>query len=84
MELAIGRCQVFDGANLVAIQLHGQHQARADRLAIEQHGAGTAHPVLTTDVGAGQPEVVAQEIAQQVPRLDPPLDAAAVDLAHDR
>ena len=42
----------------------------AHRLAVEQHGAGAAHAVLAADVGAGQAELVAQEVAEQEARLD--------------
>ena len=62
-----------------AVGLDGEQDARAHRLAVEQHGAGAAHPVLAADVGAGEAEVVAQEVREQQARLDLALVGAAVD-----
>src|SRR6266498_4041232 len=39
-----------------------QHQAGADRLAVEQHGAGAAHALAASVLGAGEREAVAQEV----------------------
>src|SRR5438094_2860725 len=64
------RREALDGRQLSAVRLHRQHQAGAHRLAVEQHGAGAAHAVLAADVGAGEPQVLAQEVAQEEPRLD--------------
>ena len=47
--------------------------------AIEQDRAGAAHAVLAADMGAGQPQFVAQEIAEQQPRFDTALIGGAVD-----
>jgi hypothetical protein len=66
----IHRPQPFDGLNLVAVRLHGKHQAGADCLSIEDDGARATHAVLATDVRAGQAKFVTQEIAQQQTRLD--------------
>ncbi len=71
--------QSLDGENLVAIGLHGEHQAGADRLSVEQDGARAAHAVLAADVRAGQTQLVAQEVAQQQARLDGPFILGAVD-----
>ena len=49
--------QPLHGRDLGAIDLHGEDQARPDRGTVEQHGAGTAHPVLAAEVGAGQAAV---------------------------
>ena len=49
--------------------LHGQHQARTHRLAVDQHGAGAADTVLAADVGAGQFEIVAQKVDQRAAHL---------------
>jgi hypothetical protein len=49
----------------VAVGLDGQHQAGAHGLAVEQDGAGTAHAVLAADVGAGEIEVVAEEVGRR-------------------
>ena len=36
-------------------------------MAVEQDGAGAADAVLAADMGAGEPQLVAQEIAQEHP-----------------
>ena len=56
--------QRLDGGDRVAVRLDGEQDAGADRLAVEQDGAGAAHPVLAADVGAGQRQLVAQEVAR--------------------
>ena len=62
--------QALDRAQLAAVHLHGEHQARAHRDAVELDRARAADPVLAADVRAGQAELVAQEVAQQEARLD--------------
>ncbi len=42
----------------------------ADGLAVEQHRAGAADAVLATDVGAREPEVLAEEVGEGAARLD--------------
>ena len=66
--------------DLAAVGLHREHQAGAHRRAVDDHGAGAAHAVLAADMGAGQPQIVAQAIRQRQPRLDLDLDLLAVDL----
>ena len=39
--------------------------------------------MLAADMGAGEAELVAQEVAQEEPRLDLPLPASAVDRRGD-
>ena len=80
----VRRAQPFDGHNLVAVGLHGEHQAGTDRLAVEQDGTGPAHAMLAADVGAGQSQIVAQKVAQQQPWLHGPLIFRAVDGDCDR
>ncbi len=69
IELAAVAREALDGREFVAVGLHRQHQAGADRDTIEQNGAGAADAMLAADMGAGQPQFVAQEIAQQHPRV---------------
>jgi hypothetical protein len=64
------RAQRFDRQDVVSVRLHGEHQAGADRLSIEQDRARAAYAMLTADVCAGQAKLVAQEIAQQQAWLD--------------
>src|SRR5207244_4000494 len=78
MERAVGH-QTLDRRELGAVGLHGQHQAGARGLAVDENRAGAADAVLAAHVGAGEPEVFAQEIHQQLARWAPALARAAVD-----
>ena len=60
----------FDGQDLVAVRLHGEHQARARRAAIEQDRAGAADAVLAAEMRAGEAELMAQEIGERHAHLD--------------
>lgn len=72
MKVAAGR-EPLDGPDFVAVGLDREHQARADRFAVEQHGAGATDAVLAPHVGAGKVQFMAQEVGEQEPGLDPPL-----------
>lgn len=76
--------QPLDRCDSVAIRLHGQHQARADGIVVEEHGTGAADPVFTSDVGSGQPEILAEEVAQEQAGFDEALARRAVDGHRDR
>ena len=71
--------QPFDGADLLAIGLHGEHQAGAHRLAVDDDRAGAADAVLAADMGAGLPAILADGVSQCAPRLDADRVVAAVD-----
>src|SRR5881296_1957404 len=79
-----GGREALDGGDRVTVRLHREHQARPHRLAVEQHGAGAAHPVLAPDVRAGEPELVTQEVGEEQPRLDGTLLPHAVHGHGDR
>jgi len=79
MQLARLGGEPLDRGELAAVKLHRKEQAGAHRVTIEQHGAGAADAVLAADVGTGEPELVAQEVAQQQARLDAALVQPAVD-----
>ena len=79
MQLVGRRCDALDGEKVVAIRLHREHQARARRAPVEQDGAGAADPVLAAEMGAGEPELVAQEVRERVANLDFFLVPLAVD-----
>src|SRR5262249_29184626 len=49
--------QSLHGADRFPVGLHGEHQARADRLALDEYRAGAAHAVLAPDMGAGLPAI---------------------------
>src|SRR5262249_1319165 len=74
-----GRAEAFDGADRLAVRLHGEHQGGAHRLAVEDHRAGAADAVLAADMGAGLPAVVADRIDQGLARLDLDRVVAAID-----
>jgi len=71
--------ETLDGHHLGAFGLHREQQARAHGCAVDQHGAGAAHAVLAADMGAGEPQMMAQAIGQRQSRLDFDLDRLAVD-----
>ena len=64
-------------------RLHGEHQAGAHRLVVDDHGAGAAHAVLAADMGAGLPAIVADGVDQRFARLDADRVIAAVDVERD-
>ena len=55
--------------DLAAGGLDRQHQARAHRPAVDDDRARAADAVLAADVGAGEVEVIAQEVGQRLARL---------------
>ena len=79
--LAVG--EPFDGADLPAVGLDREHQAGADRLAVEDDRAGAADAVLAADMRAGLAAVVADRVDQRLARLDADRVRAAVDRQRD-
>src|SRR5439155_18559890 len=71
--------QRLDGRDLVRLGLHGQQQAGANRTSVEQDGAAPADPVLAADMGACEPELVTQVVAEQPPRRGGRRPLLAVD-----
>src|SRR2546430_2518368 len=69
--------EALHGLDLVAVRLDGEHEAGADRLAVQQDGAGAAHPVLASNVRSGEAQLVAQEVGEEQPRLHRALVAHA-------
>ena len=72
--------QPLDRPDLRAVGLDGEHHAALHRLAVEMNGARAAVPGVAADMGAGQPEVVADEVHEQAPRRHLHLDLLAVHL----
>ena len=70
----------LDGRKFLSVGLHRQHQAGTDRRTIHENRARTANAVFAADVGAGEQQFVAQEIAQQHPGFDAAAMGRAVDL----
>ena len=69
----------FDGYDLGALGLHGEHEAGAHRRAIDDNRAGAAHAVLAADMGASEPQMMAQAIGQCQPGLDLDFDLSTID-----
>src|SRR5438093_6891241 len=69
VEFAVGG-EPLHGLDLGAVGLDGEHEAGADALAVHEHRAGAAHAVLASDVGADQPEVLAQELDEGAAGFD--------------
>ena len=70
MQGSVIRRKAFDRRHVMAFGLDRQHQARPDRLSVEQDCAAAAHAVLASDVSSGEAEVMAQVIRQQPARID--------------
>src|SRR5262249_16470485 len=66
---AVGR-EALDGHDLGTARLNREHQARANRFAVEQHRARAADAMLATDVGTRQVEVLADEVDQCLAGFD--------------
>ena len=63
VQLVAG-AEALDRDDLVAVRLRREHEARADELAVEQHGAGAALALLARVLRARQPEPLAQRVEQ--------------------
>ena len=79
--VAVGKA--FDGADLLALRLHREHQTGAHRIAVHQHRAGTADAVLAADMRAGLTAILADGIGQRAARLDAHGVRPAVDVQRD-
>src|SRR3954471_24431928 len=78
--------EAFDRGDLVALGGRRQHRARLRRLAVPQPHARPAVGGVVAPMRPGQPELVAQEVDEQQPRLDVAGVLLAVDgdrYAHD-
>ena len=74
----------FDGLDRAVVAGDGEHQARARRLAVDQHCAGAAHAVLAAEMGPGQITAFAQEIGERQARRDVIGNSTAVEAYADR
>ena len=70
-EAAVGRPAALDGGDLGPVDPDREQQARTHRPPVDQHRAGPADAVLAAEMGAGQPQVVAQAVGQQPPGRHP-------------
>ncbi len=73
----------FHGQNLAALGFHSQHETTVDWAAIHQYGTRPAVPVVAALFGAGQPEHVAQNLQETMPRFAEELDGFTVDRTRD-
>ena len=71
--------QPLDGRHLCSVGLHAEHQARVDAAPVDEHRARTALPDEAALLGAGQGEILTEDIEQGVVRLDLDRAVAAVD-----
>src|SRR5712671_1013154 len=69
VELAV-LLQALHGADVRAVGLYRQHRARLHRLAVQEHRAGAAVGGVAADVRPGQPQILAEQMDQEQPRLD--------------
>src|SRR5262249_13703261 len=67
MQRAVGAAHALDGLDLAAAHLQCQHQAGLDGLAVDQNRAGAADAGLAATLGAGQVQIVAEQIGEQAP-----------------
>ena len=68
---------------LAPVGLTGQHGAGLDRLAVDMHDAGAALAGVAADMGAGQAQVLAQELDEEGAVLDIGRDGLAVHRQFD-
>ena len=64
------RRQAFNGRNLVAVRLDAEQRAGLHGLAVQQHRAGAAAGCVAADVCAGQAELLAQNVDEELARLE--------------
>ena len=75
--------ECLDRADLMTRAHRRQDRARLDRLAVHLNDAGTAVGGVAAPVGARQAERLAQEVHEQLARLDVARDPVAVDRYRD-
>ena len=71
--------QSLDRRELAAVRLRGQQGARLHRLSVQEHRAGAAAGRVASDVGAGEPEGLAEEVHEERAGLDLGLTHRPVD-----
>src|SRR6202043_3110061 len=71
------------GRDRVTLGLHREGEAGADRLAVEQDGAGPAAPFAASVPDLTEAEAVTQHVEQQVAGRHPGVAGDAVDLEGD-
>src|ERR1700682_4778643 len=69
----------LDGLDLAAFNLDGEQGARLHGFSVQQHRARAAAGRVAPDVGAGEVEIVSQEVDEQDPWLDVPAPLGPVN-----
>ena len=82
-QRAVGAGEALDRRHRAAVALADGDDARADLLAVEQHGAGAAVAGVAADLGAGQAELVAQRVGEPPAGSPASSRARAVDVEAD-
>jgi hypothetical protein len=77
MELTVLR-EALDGGHRAPVGLHREHRAREHGLAVHQHRARAADPVLAAHAHAVELYVLAQEVGQQLPRRRGAIEREAI------
>jgi len=75
--------KAFDGLDRALVAGDREHQARACRLAVDQHRTSAAHAVLAAEVRPGQIATFAQEIGERQARRNVIGDRGAIDTQTD-
>src|SRR6476620_4289453 len=75
--LAVG--YAFDGGDRLAACLHAQHQARAHQTPVDGNAAGAAVARRAALLGAGEAQLIAQDVEQRLVCLAQELDGIAID-----
>ena len=76
--------KAFDGGDLRALRLYGEHQAGARAAPVEQNRAGPADAVLAADMRTRELQFVTQEIGKHHAHRHGPRISLAIDLEVDR
>ena len=70
VQRAVGRGEALDRGDAAAVGLQRQHGAGLHRDAVDMHDAGAALAGVAADMGAGQPQLLAQQFDQQGAAFD--------------
>jgi hypothetical protein len=79
VQAAVGAGQPFDRNDVGAMRLCHEHGAGFHRLPVHVHGTGAAMTGVAADVRTGDPELFAQYMDKQHPRLGENFDLSSVD-----
>src|SRR5262249_49755235 len=76
--------QTFDRLDRPAVHPGGELAAGVDGLAVDEHGAGAALAAVAADLGAGEIQLIAEELGEGPAVVDLDAAAAAVEGERDR